>query len=141
MQVILKSSGFLQSYRLLNIQNIVRINFKQWSFSVLWEKLNLANVKKIDVSACYVHSVWAARNQGFSSSRFCTPDHRPSGFVYIFFYVYSEKAVQGASRKKNRSNDFFSLSWLNDSLGILEKLCQVAAKVNMSFVFFFSQTV
>ena len=44
MQVIPKSIGISQSYRSLNIQNIARNNFKQRSFSVLQEKLNLANV-------------------------------------------------------------------------------------------------
>ena len=34
-QVTSKSIGFLQSYQSLNIQNIARVNFKQWSFNVL----------------------------------------------------------------------------------------------------------
>ena len=44
-QVSSKSIRVLQKSRSLNIQNIARVNFKQRSFSVLQEKLNLANVK------------------------------------------------------------------------------------------------
>ena len=43
-QVISKSMRDLQSYRSLNIQNIAGVKFKQQSFNVLKEKLNLANV-------------------------------------------------------------------------------------------------
>ena len=44
-QVISNLVGFLQSFRSLNIRNIARVNFKQCSFNVLQEKLNLANMK------------------------------------------------------------------------------------------------
>ena len=41
--VFSKSIRDLQSYRSLSIQSIARVNFKQQSFNVLQEKLNLAN--------------------------------------------------------------------------------------------------
>ena len=44
-EVISKSTRDLQSYRSLNIQNIARVKFKQQSFNVVQEKLNLANVR------------------------------------------------------------------------------------------------
>ena len=60
MQVISKSIGDLQSYRSLNIQNIARA--RQFQAVVIQRAQGETT------------SFWAAENQGFSLSRFCTPD-------------------------------------------------------------------
>ena len=102
-QVISKSIGLLQSYMSLNIQNIARVNFKQWSFIVLQENLNLANVKNNLrgnlLSASYVHSFWAAKKPRALLKPFLHT--RPLNFWLCLhiFEVYGEKSVQEAGRK------------------------------------------
>ena len=98
-QVILKSTKHLKSYRALSIQNIVRVKFKQQSFSVLQEKLNLANVRNNSIFQPLMFRFWAAKDQGFLCKPFL--DTRPLNFWLCSptFDVCSRKAVHGASRK------------------------------------------
>ena len=104
-QVILKSMRDLQSYRSLNIQNFARVKFKQQSFSVLQEKLNLANVRNnLIYRPVMCIAFWVTKNQGIKSFLHT----RPLNFWLCspIFDVCSRKAVQGAGR--NTASTIFS---------------------------------
>ena len=89
-QVILKSIRDLQSYRSLNIQKIARVKFRQQSFNVLQEKLNLADVRN---NSIYQPLVCMALKPFLHT--------RPLNFWLCspIFDVYSRNAVQRAGRK------------------------------------------
>ena len=47
----------------MNIQNIAGANFKQQSFNVLQEKLNLANVRKNSIYQPFMYIAYGPKNQ------------------------------------------------------------------------------
>ena len=101
-QVILQSIRDLQSYRPMNIQNIARGNFKEQSFNVLQEKLNLANVRNISIYQPLMYIAFGLQKKPRVLCKlFLYTRPWPLNFWLSLpvFDVYSQKAVQGVSRK------------------------------------------
>ena len=80
-QVISKSIGFLPSHRSLNIQNIA---FKQRSFSALWEKLNMTNVKNNLIYQPLMYTAFGLQNtKGFFKAVYA---HQTTERLALFTY-------------------------------------------------------
>ena len=105
MQVISKSIRVLQGYRSMIIQNIARVNFKQQVFSVLQEKLNLANVRNNSIYQPLMYTAFGLqKTKGSLSAGFAHHTIERLALFTYFLCLWSKSCSK--SQQKNCFKDF-----------------------------------
>ena len=95
-----------ESFAELNIQDVARVNLKKRSFSLLREKLNLANVKNNSIYQPLMYTAFGLQKPGVLFKSFLHSRPLNLWLCLPIFDAYSRKAVQGGSRKTTPTNFF-----------------------------------